>query len=45
MPYTVDEIRNRLTPIFEEAGVLRAVLFGSYAKGEAVFYKMKIHQI
>ena len=35
MLYTVDEIRGRLTPIFEENGVIRAVLFGSYAKGEA----------
>ena len=35
MLYTIDEIRNRLYPIFEEQGVLRAILFGSYAKGEA----------
>ena len=35
MLYTVEEIKGRLTPIFEEKGVIRAVLFGSYAKGEA----------
>jgi len=35
MLYTVEEIKDRLTPIFEEKGVIRAVLFGSYAKGEA----------
>jgi len=35
MLYTLDEIRDRLTPIFQEKGVIRAVLFGSYAKGEA----------
>ena len=35
MLYTVDEIKNRVTPIFEKKGVIRAILFGSYAKGEA----------
>jgi len=35
MLYTVEEIKDRLAPIFEEKGVIRAVLFGSYAKGEA----------
>jgi len=35
MLYTVEEIKGRLTPIFEEKGVTRAILFGSYAKGEA----------
>ena len=35
MLYTVEEIRGKLTPIFEEKGVIRAILFGSYAKGEA----------
>ena len=35
MPYTVDEIKEKLEPIFNERGVVRAVLFGSYAKGEA----------
>ncbi|MCL1996176.1 MAG: nucleotidyltransferase domain-containing protein [Defluviitaleaceae bacterium] len=33
--YTIEEIKNKLTPIFEERGVIKAVLFGSYAKGEA----------
>jgi len=35
MVYSVDEIKEKLTPIFEEKGVLRAFLFGSYAKGQA----------
>ena len=35
MLYTVEEIKGRLTPIFEEKGIIRAILFGSYAKGEA----------
>jgi len=35
MLYTIDEIKIKLTPIFEEKGVIRAILFGSYAKGEA----------
>jgi len=33
--YTVEEIKEKLTPIFEENGVIKAFLFGSYAKGEA----------
>ena len=35
MIYTIDEISSKLTSIFEEKGVIRAVIFGSYAKGEA----------
>jgi hypothetical protein len=35
MPYTVEEIKNKLHPIFEEKNVIRAILFGSYTKGEA----------
>ena len=35
MLYTVEEIKNKLNPIFEEKGVIRAILFGSYTKGEA----------
>jgi len=35
MLYTAEEIKTKLTPIFEEKGVIRAILFGSYAKGEA----------
>jgi len=35
MLYTTEELKNKLVPIFEEKGVIRAVLFGSYAKGEA----------
>jgi len=33
--YTIKEITEKLTPIFEKAPVYRAVLFGSYAKGRA----------
>ena len=35
MTYSVEEIKNRLYSIFEEKGVKKAILFGSYAKGEA----------
>jgi predicted nucleotidyltransferase len=33
--YDINEIRNRLNPVFEQAPVYRAILFGSYAKGAA----------
>ena len=33
--YTTDEIKEKLLPIFDSAPIERAVLFGSYAKGEA----------
>ena len=33
--YSVDEIKNKLYPIFVAAPVYRAILFGSYAKGNA----------
>jgi len=33
--YDVAEIRERLAPIFRSNRVKKAVLFGSYAKGEA----------
>jgi predicted nucleotidyltransferase len=33
--YDIAEIRYRLNPVFKEKGVKKAVLFGSYAKGEA----------
>lgn len=33
--YQVDEMRAKLRPVFEAAPVYRAVLFGSYAKGNA----------
>jgi len=32
---TIEEITRKLTPIFEASGVTRAILFGSYAKGNA----------
>lgn len=33
--HTVEEIKNKVEPIFEQKGVLKAILFGSYAKGVA----------
>ncbi len=33
--YTVDEIKNIVSPIAERYGVQRVFLFGSYARGEA----------
>ena len=33
--YTVAQIRDRLTPIFRQNNVRKAVLFGSYGKGHA----------
>lgn len=33
--YTVTQIRDRLTPIFRQNNVRKAVLFGSYGKGLA----------
>jgi len=35
MQYTIEEIKDKLRPIFEERNVIRAVLFGSYSKGNA----------
>lgn len=35
MIYTIDDIRNKTTPIAKEFGVSRMSLFGSYARGEA----------
>ncbi|NJD01576.1 MAG: nucleotidyltransferase domain-containing protein [Ruminiclostridium sp.] len=31
--YQINEIKSKLRPIFEAAPVYRAILFGSYAKG------------
>ena len=33
--YTVPELKSILFPIFEEYGVQKAILFGSYGKGTA----------
>ena len=33
--YSLNEIQTMLHPIFDAYGVRRAILFGSYAKGEA----------
>ncbi|MCL2086792.1 MAG: nucleotidyltransferase domain-containing protein [Oscillospiraceae bacterium] len=32
-PYTLFEIKEKLRPIFNESPVDKAILFGSYAKG------------
>lgn len=33
--YTVNQIRERLTPVFHRNNVKKAILFGSYVKGKA----------
>ncbi|MBW4084991.1 nucleotidyltransferase family protein [Paenibacillus sp. S150] len=33
--YPIDEIKSKLHPIFAAAPIYRAILFGSYARGEA----------
>ena len=35
MPYTIEELRNKITPIAIAHGVKSVSLFGSYAKGLA----------
>ena len=35
MTYTIDEIRNIVTPIVQEYGVAKISVFGSYATGKA----------
>lgn len=35
MLYTIDEIKKRLTPIFEEYMISKAAVFGSYAQNKA----------
>lgn len=35
MRYTINEIRNKTTPIAKAHGIGRMSLFGSYARGEA----------
>ena len=34
-PYTIEQLKARLTPVFEKNHVRRATLFGSYGKGSA----------
>lgn len=33
--YSLTDLRNKLTPVFSQHGVRKAILFGSYAKGQA----------
>ena len=33
--YTVSQIRERLTPVFDRNNVRKAILFGSYVRGNA----------
>ncbi len=35
LPYSVDEIKKRITPIAQKYGLAAVYLFGSYARGEA----------
>ena len=35
LPYTVDEIRRRITPVAKQYKLAAVCLFGSYARGEA----------
>lgn len=35
MPYSIAEIKRRVTPVAQRYGVERVMLFGSYARGEA----------
>ena len=34
-PYTIEQIKQRLTPVFQENNVRKATLFRSYGKGRA----------
>lgn len=34
-PLTIDEIRRKAEPVFKKYGILKAQIFGSYARGEA----------
>ena len=33
--YTIEQIKNTLTPIFNQYGIKKAIVFGSYSKGNA----------
>ena len=35
MPEDIQQIKDKITPILKEAGVLRSSIFGSVARGEA----------
>ena len=35
LPYTIDEIVQRITPVAQRYGLASVYLFGSYARGEA----------
>lgn len=35
LPYSIDEIQKRITPVAQKYGLLAVYLFGSYARGEA----------
>lgn len=34
-PYTIEDIKQRITPVAEKYGLAAVYLFGSYARGEA----------
>ncbi len=35
LPYTIEEIKRRVTPVAQKYGLAAVYLFGSYARGEA----------
>ena len=35
LPYTIEEIQRRVTPVAQEYGLAAIYLFGSYARGDA----------
>ena len=37
-PYTIEQLKDRLTPVFQRNHVHKATLFGSYSKGAATVH-------
>ena len=35
LPYTIDQLKAKLIPVFQKNNVRKATLFGSYSKGNA----------
>ncbi|MCL2069420.1 MAG: nucleotidyltransferase domain-containing protein [Treponema sp.] len=36
-PYTIPEIKNKITCVAQQYGIQRAYVFGSYARGDATY--------
>jgi predicted nucleotidyltransferase len=34
LKYTIDELKDKFNPIFQEFGLIKAYVFGKYARGE-----------